>query len=371
MNIVTIDTETDVYNNGNVFDNRNQLCAIGVKQNDSATNTYQTISPDIQGYINKADLLVGFNFKFDYHWLRKSGYSLMRKRIWDCQSAHYILTCQRDIFPSLDSVCDHYGIAGKLDIIKRDYWSRGITTRDIPWDVLEPYLVRDIDATYEVFQRQWKEATPAQRALILLDGDDLHMLQEMEWNGLIYDETLCQQRAHETAEQISKLRSELAAIYPEVPINFNSGDHLSAFLYGGTITEIRKVPDGFFKTGIKAGQIKYKNLEVLHTLPALYKPVRGSELKKDGYYATNEPTLRKLTGNKRIVQLLLELARLDKINGTYYLGIPEVNREMNWAPGVLHSNFNTTQTKTGRLSSNKPNQQNLSGDILDIFITRT
>lgn len=314
---------------------------------------------------------MGFNFKFDYHWLRKSNYTLVRKRIWDCQSAHYILSCQRDIFPDLASVCDYYDIAGKLDIVKRDYWDHGITTRDIPWEILKPYLIQDLEATYNVFQRQWKEATPAQRALILLDGDDLHMLQEMEWNGLIYDETLCQQRAQETAAEIERIKSELAAIYPEVPINFNSGDHVSAFLYGGTITETRKVPDGFFKTGLKAGQIKYKNLEVQHTLPALYKPIRGSELKKAGYYATNEPTLRKLTGPKKIVQLLLELARLDKINGTYYLGIPEVNKEMNWAPGVLHSNFNTTQTKTGRLSSNKPNQQNLSGDILDIFITRT
>lgn len=371
MHTLTIDVETDIYNKGNPFDPRNRLCAIGTKLNDTPACLYQDTPKTIQDSIDKADLLVGVNFKFDYHWLRKAGYKLVGKRIWDCQTAHYILSHQQHIFPSLGDICHHYGLAGKLDVVKRDYWDRGITTSAVPWDILKSYLEQDLEATYQVYTRQWNEATAAQRALILLDGSDLHMLQEMEWNGLVYDEALCKQRSAEIVEQISAIRAELASIYPEVPINFNSGDDVSAFLYGGTITEIRKVPEGFYKTGLKAGQIKYRNLEIPHILPALYKPIRGSELKKAGYYATNEPTLRKLNGPKKIVQLLLELARLEKINGTYYLGLPEVNKEMNWAPGILHSNFNTTQTKTGRLSSNKPNQQNFSGDILDIFITRT
>lgn len=145
---------------------------------------------------------------------------------------------------------------------------------------------------------------------------------------------------------------------------------MSAFLYGGQIEETIKVHDGFYKTGARAGQPKLKNSTVTHNLPALYKPVRGSELKKAGYYATNEPTLRSLKGNPKIVNMILELAKLEKLNGTYYKGIPAVNSEMNWENGILHSNFNVTQTKTGRLSSNKPNQQNMAGDILDIFVSR-
>ena len=85
--------------------------------------------------LEDCDLIVGFNFKFDYHWLHNNGVDLRGKRIWDCQSAHYILTNQSHIFPSLNDVLSHYGLPLKLDIVKTEYWDRGITTSDIPWDI--------------------------------------------------------------------------------------------------------------------------------------------------------------------------------------------------------------------------------------------
>jgi DNA polymerase I-like protein with 3'-5' exonuclease and polymerase domains len=353
MHTLTLDTETDIYNNGNPFDPRNKLVRIGYLEDSGVTQVTNDL-PTVQQKIDKASLIVGFNFKFDYHWLGKYGCVLAGKRIWDCQAADYILSHQQHIFPSLDDCCVRLGLGSKLDIIKSDYWDRGITTSDVPLSVLDPYLKQDIELTHKLFKYQWDACTPAQRTLILLDGDDMHTLVEMEREGLLFNEELCKQREQELDAQIETVLQQLAAIYPEVPINFNSNDDLSAFLYGGRITQVRKVPDGFYKTGIKAGQIKFRKEEVDHTLPALYKPVRGSELKKAGFYATNEPTLRKLAGNKKIVGLVLELAKLDKINGTYYKGIPKINKEMNWPAKILHSNFNTTQTRTGRLSSNKP-----------------
>jgi len=370
---LTLDVETDIYNNGNPFDSRNKLVCVAQKWMAGAPTaekweTYHL--NNLQYVIDSCDVIVGFNFKFDYHWLYNNGVRFGNKRIWDCQAAHYILTGQTHIFPSLNDVLAHYGLAPKLDIVKRDYWDNNVTTSEIPWDILKPYAIGDVDGTYEVFLRQWKEATEAQRALILLDGQDMHVLREMEYNGIPYNEEMCVQRSKEIDENITKIEGELKAIYSHVPINFASNDHLSAFLYGGCIEEVVKVHDGFYKTGLKAGQPRLKNTIVTHNLPALYKPVRGSELKKAGYYATNEPTLRQLKGNTKIINLILELARLEKLNGTYYRGIPELNKKMNWEHGVLHSNFNLTQTATGRLSSSKPNQQNFSSEILDIFESR-
>ena len=315
-------------------------------------------------------MLITFNGKFDYHWLYKNGVRFGSKRIWDCQAAHYILSNQVHIFPSLNDVLAHYGLAPKLDVVKRDYWEHDVTTSEIPWDILKPYAIGDVEGTYEVFKRQWAEATLAQRALILLDGQDMHVLREMEYNGIPFDGEMCIQRSKEIDDKISEIKLQLKAVYPNVPISFSSNDDLSAFLYGGSIEEIVKEHAGFYKTGIKAGQPKLKNTIITHNLPALYKPVRGSELKKAGYYATNEPTLRQLKGNSKVIDLILELSRLEKLNGTYYKGIPKLNKEMNWEDGVLHSNFNQTQTVTGRLSSSKPNQQNFSSEILDIFVSR-
>ncbi len=323
----------------------------------------------LQEEINKADIIVGFNFKFDYNWLANNGINLDGKRIWDCQTAHYILAHQTDIFPSLDGVLTHWGLPLKLDVVKTEYWEKGITTSEIPWDILKQYALGDVEGTYKVFRKQWEMCTPAQRQLVLLDGADMHVLREMEHNGIKYDQQLCEERSKEIELQIENITRQLMAIYPSVPINFGSGPQLSAFLYGGTIEQDIKVHDGFYKTGARAGQPKFKNDVIVHTLPALYKPLRGSEL-KNGSYATNEPTLRQLNGNKKIVNLLLELSKLEKRNGTYYKGLPLINKEMNWEEGVLHSNFNLTQTKTSRLSSSKPNQQNFDSEILDVFVSR-
>jgi len=167
-----------------------------------------------------------------------------------------------------------------------------------------------------------------------------------------------------------ELTTKLAAYYPNIPINFGSGDQLSCFLYGGVITENIKVHDGFYKSGAKKGQPKLKNQEVEHYLPPLFKPIRGTELQKEGFYETNEGVLRKLTGkNKPVVDTILALARIEKLNGTYYKGLPKLNEEMHWQPGRLHGQLNQTLAVSGRLSSSRPNQQNFATEIQDIFIS--
>lgn len=199
---------------------------------------------------------------------------------------------------------------------------------------------------------------------------DLLILREMEGNGLPFDEQLCKTRAIEVDDQISEIRGKLTAIYPNIPVNFSSNDDLSAFLYGGIVKEDGKEHVGFFKTGAKAGQPKYKNITIEHVLPRLYQPLKGSELKKEGMYATDEATLKKLKGKKDVVNLLLELSKLEKRNGTYYKGLVKLREEMNWEDGVLHGQFNQCVAATGRLSSSKPNLQNFDSQLQDIFVSK-
>lgn len=373
MKTLILDTETDIFNKGNPFDDRNSLVCVSYKylQDEADAERWNEVAQaQVRYYVDTCDLVVGFNFKFDYHWLYNHGITFDGKRIWDCQTAHYILNNQQTPFPSMDSVCDYYGIAGKLDVVKTEYWDRGITTRLVPWSILRPYAIRDAELTHQIFLLQWEQATPKQRALILLDGQDSHVLREMEYNGIPYDAELCETRSKELDVQQKNLQDELQSIYKDVPINFASGDHLSAFLYGGIVRENIRVFDGYYKTGLKKGEPKYKWEEIEHTLPRLYTPVKGSELKKEGFYATNEPTLRKLKGKMAVINTILALAKIEKINGTYYKGLPKLNAEMNWKKGVLHSNFNQTQTITGRLSSSKPNQQNFASELQDIFVSK-
>jgi DNA polymerase-1 len=377
-NTLTSDWETTNSNKGNPFDQTNKAVALAYKSNAEATRCtfdmldYSNHIPN--GWLTEFDLCVFFNAKFDLHWYRKYGYTLPQ-RVWCCQLAEFLLEGQKNRFPSLEDACAKYGLGNKIDNIKINYWDKGINTDAIPQDELAEYAIQDVDLTYQVYLKQLEQFQDNLQLfrLFKLLCSDLLTLEEMEWNGLIYDEEMCRQKEQDIEIQIKEITAKLTSIYPGVPINFGSGDQLSAFLYGGTITETYKEHVGFYKSGDKKGQPKYQNAERIHTLPQLFKPLPNTKLKKDGYFKTDEETLRKLKGGtkiKLILRDLLTLSELEKLTSTYYRGIPAINKKMNWPAKELHGQFNQVVAQTGRLSSSKPNLQNLAEDCLDVFVSR-
>ena len=370
MTVIALDTETTTWNKGNPYDGRNKLVCISYADGNISGTVHSSNYQYIDRRLATCTLVVGFNFKFDLHWLLKQGLSILRKKqIWDVQIAEFILSNQTWRFPSLNETALKYGFEPKLDVVKTEYWDKGINTDAIPWDVLAEYATRDAELTLACYHAQRKLMTPAQVKLCFLMCQDLQILQEMECNGIPFDEQLCKQRAQEVDDKISEIKSKLRNVYPDVPINFASNDHLSAFLYGGTVKEEGKEHIGFFKTGQKAGQPKYKNVIIEHKLPRLFTPLKGSAMAKEGNFAVDEGTLRKLKGKKWLIDLILELSKLEKLNGTYYNGLVALRKEMNWEEGTLHGNFNQTTAQTGRLSSSKPNLQNFASELQDIFIS--
>lgn len=376
MKALAIDTENQTYNNGAPFDRRfKSVCySWATSEGSGAHKTDEPGLADLSDRVRQADLLVGFNAKYDIHVLRKLGVNeVLEKNWWDCQIAEFIISGQKWRYPSLDESCALRGLGSKLDVVATEYWAKGIQTEDIPWEVLSAYAEMDAQLTLKLYEAQQQVMTPAQKRLCRLQCMDLMILEEMEWNGLRYDHELCEKRAAEIEEQIQEITDELSRIYPGVPINFNSGDHLSAFLYGGTIIEEGKEHVGFFKTGPRAGEPKYKNVEIKHELPRLFTPIRGSELKKEGFYATNADTLLKLKGTKNtrhIINLIQRQVRLDSLLTKTYRGITRANANGFWDIGWLHGQFNQCVAQTGRLSSSNPNLQNLDGEAQDIFISR-
>lgn len=304
------------------------------------------------------------------HWLQKAGLRLDHKRLYDCQLAEFVISRQQLRYPSLNESASKYNIGTKLDVIKDEYWDKGINTDAIPWPILREYAKQDASLTLALYEAQKAHITPLQRRLLSLLNEDLKVLQEMEHNGIVYDMALCADRAVELEARIAESRTTLNAFYPEIPINWASGDQLSAFLYGGVVSQTVKQHEGFFKSGARKGEPKYKNIEVLHQLPRLYEPLKGSEMAKEGFYSTAEDTLLKLKGRQGPLKVLLELSKMEKLLGTYYVGLPKLNAEKHWPSGILHGVFNTCVAQTGRLSSSQPNLQNFAADLKDIFITR-
>ena len=384
MNTIILDVETTIHANGNPFSERNKLCYVGLHHNNVSSlfdieysgNPYREKLNAIQSVINNDAILVGFNIKFDLHWIRKYGINFMDKRVWDCQLVHFILTNQQNPYPSLNGVAEYYGLGSKLDVVATEYWGNGIDTPDVPKDILEQYLEQDLLLTEAVFKRQYEEvmSLPSERQrLISLHNQDLLVLEEMEYNGILFDEDRSLELGALLEEEVKLLDEELAKTFNITGFNFNSKDHLSCLLYGGRITIPRKEVIGEFKTGERKGQPKEGWVDYHYDMPRLIEPLKGSELKKDGYYSTDEQTLRSIraTGvSKGVIQLILKRSGLEKRRGTYYSGLPELRENQGWSKGTLHGQLNQCVARTGRLSSSKPNLQNFDGEIKELFYSR-
>ena len=378
-----IDTETTISNKGNPFDQRNKLCLVGLKfpKESWLLDIEYSLSPHdtelkfTQGVVDMSNLIIGFNLKFDLHWIRRYGIDISDKRVWDCQVVHFILTGQKESYPSLNSVAIHYGIETKIDEVYDLYWSQGIDTPEVPLELLKDYLQKDLDITYQVYLKQVEEleARPELKNLVSLHNQDLTVLEEMEFNGITFDETECTKLGEELNEKIKTLDVELNNYHGRDDLNLRSNDHLSAFLYGGTLNLQRRVSRGTFKTGSRKGEEKmgWESYEV--TLPRMVKPIKGSQLKKEGFYSTDEGTLKSLKSSiigTKIINLMLQKATDEKRLGTYYVGLVKLNKELGWKPNLIHGTLNQCVARTGRLSSSKPNLQNFDGNIKQLFYSR-
>ena len=379
-NYLVLDVETTTSNKGNPFDQTNKLCYVGLKDNilfdiEHTDTPYKEKLDEIQKEIDKIETLVGFNIKFDLHWLKRYGINFSTKRIWDCQLVHFILSGQKDTYPSLNKVAKHYNLESKLDIVAEEYWKNDIDTTDIPADILKEYLQQDLLLTDQIYKKQLEEVSKKQHLikLISLHNQDLLVLQEMESNGLLFDEKWSEVLANEVEEQITKLDKRLFGYHNCSGFNSNSNDHISAFLYSGTARFRTKEDCGFYKTGNRKGLPKHKWVTHEQFFPGIVKPLKGSELKKEGYYSTDERTLKSLKGSKKsmeIIDILLIKSGLDKKVSTYYRGLVSLIKNSNWKAGTIHGQLNQCVARTGRLSSSKPNLQNFDGSIKGLFKSR-
>lgn len=380
QNYLVLDCETTTSNKGNPFDQTNKLCYVGL-QGHGLYNIEYDLDPYknkldlIQNKINDVDLLIGFNIKFDLHWLKRYNITFTNKRLWDCQLVHFILTGQQFPYPSLNNVCAHYNLETKLDVVANEYWKNGIDTPDIPEEILREYLQQDIKLTELVYFKQLEDIknNPHLARLISLHNQDLLCLQEMEYNGLLFNEDLSITLGDSFEEQIKTLDEELYKLHQLREFNPNSNDHISALLYGGDISLRRRVSCGTFKTGTRMGEQKEKWEEYKITFNRLVVPIKGSELIKEGFYSTDEKTLKSLRSSnkaKSIIELLLKRTTLEKRLSTYYRGVVNLINELNWKKGVIHGQLNQCVTRTGRLSSSKPNLQNFDGEIKSLFTSR-
>lgn len=365
--------------NGHPFAPRHRLSLVGLFDGTTYTSIdlehsgrpYGDGIRQIQSWIDLSDILIAFNSKYDLHWLRRYGLRFHHKKLWCLQYAEFCMSGQSWAYPDLDTACKNRKIEGKSSYIWDTYWSKGIETTSIPWQELVDYNKQDLKIEYDLFWKQveFLKEHPQLKKLIWYGCQDLLVTEEMEWNGLKYDHEKSIKIGDEYLTEIRQLDLEMASMV-NVPVNFGSPAQLSAVLYGGSIEEaIKEEYDYIYKDGRIAR--KFRNAVREYVLPRLVEPLKGS--KNANGFSTDEGTLKRLRASgqaKQIISLLLRKRELDKKVGTYYHGFPKLAKEKEWEDSILHGQLNHCRAASGRLSSNKPNQQNLEYGVRECIVTR-
>ena len=171
LNVLTLDVETTHKTKGSggttalpYFNNR--LVSIGYKwlgedevgydfvyHSDERASVGEDWFANMQATLDKTDVLVGQNLKFDLTWVRACGFKY-DGHVYDTMVAEYILAKARRWSLSLDSLAKRYGVTQKEKDLVAPYLKDGKTFYDIPYDIVKEYGIADVIATEEVALKQ-------------------------------------------------------------------------------------------------------------------------------------------------------------------------------------------------------------------------
>ncbi len=335
-------------------------------------------------------LLVGHNIKFDLGYVRKSFDNGKEYRayldahpIWDTQIAQYILSGQLDKFASLGNTAVARGLGGKAGLtFLAPEGAAG--HHEVP---LLKYLERDLKLTEQVALQQMQEATDEQFDLIIQMGEALKACEEMEFNGMHIDiEVMIDNLAVIGIQQqtmIEEMNSWLHQpdLIADKPEWYNSNQALSAIMFGGDIHYIKKEASGIFKSGKRVGQVKFSNEKMVVSMAGIIEPhavgAEKTKIKsKSGHpvYKVDEDVIDRVlknvimaAGEVELLENILSMRAANKVCNTYYVNLITMQLD-----GIIHHTLNQTATATGRLSSSKPNLQNIpgAGDSVELDVKK-
>ncbi len=194
---------------------------------------------------------------------------------------------------------------------------------------------------------------------------DLLVLQEMEYNGIVFNSEEAMKYAHEIQRKVDAVSRAFHNLGFEDCVLLSSNKHLSCVLYGGIITEDIRVPIGYYKSGARQGQVRYSIQQIEHSFDKLVDPLPKSETKNSQKvednaskeYSVSEDTLKQLKAKgkaRQIIDFVLEYRRLEKLRSTYLEGYTNLMIENGWKHNMLHGNLNQCVAVTGRLTSTQP-----------------
>ena len=263
---------------------------------------------------------IGHNLKYDIKIL--SNYSVyVQGPIYDTMIAHYLIN--PDGRHNLDFLAEKY-LNYKCKPISDLIGPKGKHQKNMR-DVLvidqKEYAVEDADITLQLKDclDQINKDSQNEKLLNEVEFPLINVLSKMECEGFNLNSTFLEQMEVDLGEEITELEKIIFESAGEV-FNLSSPKQLGVILF--------------------------------EKLNLVDKPKKT----RTGQYSTSEEVLSLLAKKHKIIDDILNWRSLNKLQTTYVKALPE---EINTKTQRIHTIFNQAVASTGRLTSIKPNLQNI------------
>ena len=256
---------------------------------------------------------IGQNIKYDSIVLRRNGISLS-SIYFDTMIAESLISPEKNSY--------------KLDMLSLDYLNYKMQSieeligtgkkqknmKEVSLNEISFYACEDVDITWQIYKKQRQIIENDFKNLFYnIEIPLINVIVEMEFNGVFVDMNIIKNLSTSLKEKLSDISESIFDI-SKFEFNLNSPKQLAEVL--------------FDKLELKQIKKRSTSVQVLQVLKD-YHP---------------------------IIDLILEYRHLNKLMNTYLDTMPNY---LNQNTSRIHTSFNQVVTSTGRLSSNKPNFQNI------------
>jgi len=268
----------------------------------------------------------GHDLKYDIEVLRENGINVAGVA-FDTMIAAYLLNPGARVY-DLDSLV-RMKLGGKIIPIGAliGEGRKKIPLEQVPVEKFARYSCERAEATWRLVQilKSELKKTKLTKVFEKIEMPLLPVLAKMEIDGVKIDTVLLKKYSQKIKKDLEKISEK---IFKLAKIKFN------------------------LDSPLQLREILFKKLKI---------KTDGLGKGKTGI-STAAGELLKLQGSHPIIDLILEYRELSKLNSTYLDALPKM---VDQKTGRIHTSFNQAVTATGRLSSSKPNLQNIParGDL--------
>ena len=373
----------------------------------------------VQMLLDEATVLICHNAAHDLLWLWESGFKYDGP-VYDTMLAEYVLQRGQKQPLSLEACAERYELDTKKQDTLKEYFAKGVSTRDIPYNELTEYLIADLEATQQLADKQMLKLNSKEdsglRGTVDLTNQVAVCLARIYQRGFTVDlqalDGVRQEFEQERDDLERDLQAHVRRLMGDTPINLNSPEQLSWVVYSRKVTDkqywgnsidpymsdntfrgfmnelterihktkatqcaecngtgqVRKVKkDGtLYARANKCGTCNGNGylLTNLGSVGGLrFKPPSAKWASANGFSTSkqNLETLEKaarVKGMTDAVDFLSKVRRLSAVD-TYLSSFVDGIRMYTKQDGKLHVRLTQHMTATGRFSGRDPNMQNM------------